>query len=111
MNYTKAELVVLSVSLLVIIGISVALRCVLKNKSEKAKQIPFFVITIILLVLEVIKQVLAMQGGYSIGALPMHFCSTYFVWFSLANFTKGKLRTAMQTVAFVATIYFVLLFF
>lgn len=111
MGYTEAEFIVLGISLLVILAISFVLRLVLKNKSNMAKQAPFFVITVILLVLEIIKQVLAMQGGYSIGALPMHFCSTYFVWFSLANFTKGKFRAAMKTVAFVSTIYLVALFY
>lgn len=111
MNYSKDEIVVLSISAGVILVIALILGFLLRNKSDKIRKIPLLVITIILLALEVVKQILSIATGYSFWALPLHFCSTYFIWFSLAHFTKGKFQKAMQSVAFVASLYLVALFY
>lgn len=111
MNYSKDEFLVLGISLAVMVAVSVLLGVLLKNKSSKIKSIPFLVITIVLIALEVVKQILAIVNGYSMWTFPMHFCSTYFVWFALANFSKGKFGGAMKTVAFVASFYLVALFY
>lgn len=111
MNYTKDEILVLAVALAVMILTAVLFRFWLKNKSEKVRQIPFLIITILIVVLEVVKQIRTIITGYDMWTFPMHFCSTYFIWFSLANFTKGKFSSAMKTVAIVASFYLVALFY
>ena len=47
------------------------------------------------------------KDGYDTWWIPLHFCSTYFVWFSFAEFSRGKMRRAMQSIAFTATTYVV----
>lgn len=111
MNYTKDEFLVLGISLAVMILSAIFLGVLLKNKSEKIKQIPFIVITILIIALELIKQIRAIINGYDMWTFPMHFCSTYFVWFALANFTKGKFKKAMQTVAIMSSFYLFALFY
>ena len=111
MNYSKDEIIVLGISLFAIILLSMVLGAFLKNKSEKVKKIPFLTITILLVVMEAIKQIRSVLNGYSMWSFPLHFCSTYFIWFSLANFTKGKFQKAMQTVAVVSSFYLVALFY
>lgn len=111
MPYSNDDVVVLSITAAVIVVISVLLGVFLRKKSEKIKQIPFLVITIFLLGMELVKQILAIVEGYQPWTIPLHFCSTYFIWFSIANFSKGKFSQAMKTVAFVASFYLVALFY
>ncbi|MBO5737034.1 MAG: YwaF family protein [Clostridia bacterium] len=77
----------------------------LHNKSERWQSVPFKVIAILLIVGEAGKQIISIKQGYNFWHLPLHFCSTYFIWFSLAEFSVGKMRQTMQNVAFVATLY------
>lgn len=111
MTYTKDEILVLGISLIMMVGISVFLMFLLKGKAEKTKKIPFLIITIILLILEITKQIRAIINGYSSWVIPLHFCSTYWLWFTLANFTKGKFQKSMQTVAIVSSFYLFALFY
>lgn len=111
MNATKEEWLILGLVLLAIIGIAIGLGFALRKKDEKIRRIPLIVITIVLVVLEIIKQTTSIIDGYSMWSFPLHFCSTYFIWFSLANFTRGKFQKAMQCVAFVASFYLLVLFY
>ena len=72
-----------------------------------AQSIPFMVITLALIAGEVVKQIISykQEGGYDFWHLPLHFCSTYFLWFALAEFSFGRMRQTMQNIAFVATLY------
>ena len=49
----------------------------MKNKSEKIKYIPLQVITVLLLGLEVGKQIVSLDGGYNMYSLPFHYCSLF----------------------------------
>lgn len=111
MAYSKDDVLVLSITAGVIVLISVFIGIFLRKKSDKIKQIPFLVITILLLGMEVAKQILAAVNGYSLWTVPLHFCSTYFIWFSIAHFSKGKFSQGMRTVAFVASFYLVAMFY
>ena len=111
MAYSKDDIVVLSITAVIMVAISVLLGIFLRKKSEKVKQIPFIIITVLLLGMELVKQILGIVNGYSKWDLPLHFCSTYFIWFSIAHFSNGKFSKAMQTVAFVASFYLVALFY
>lgn len=113
MGYTKAELLVLPIALFIMLAITAILWYALKNAPEKIRDIPFAVIAVLLIGGEIAKQIIELNepDGYDFWAIPLHFCSTYFIWFSLAEFSKGKFRKSMQNVAFVATIYLVIGFY
>lgn len=84
----------------------------LKNKNDKIKNIPFFVIATILLVLEVIKQTYSIvKGTWSWWTFPLHFCSLYMIWFSLDVFGRGKIKQVGKTLSFVSCFMFLLLFY
>lgn len=104
MGYTKAERVVLPIAFLIMLLITLLLRALLLDKPEKIKKIPFIVITILMISGELIKQILGVVKGYDLWWIPLHFCSTFFIWFSLAEFTKGEFAKGMKTVAFLATL-------
>ncbi len=109
MGYTKSELIVLPIALFIMIAITFVLYYFLKEKSTKIQALPFQIITLLLILGEIAKQIIEFNNpdGYDLWAIPLHFCSTYFFWFSLAEFSTGNFKTTMQNVAFVATIYLV----
>lgn len=91
-NWTKDEIQIVPITLMVIIFLSVIINFYLRNKSEKIKRIPLLIITIIVLILEIIKQVYSLIKGYDLWKLPLHFCSIFLFVFSFASFGKGPLR-------------------
>ncbi len=113
MSYTKAELIVLPIALITMITITFLLHFFLKDKAKRIQDIPFQVITILLIFGEIIKQILEFNevDGYDFWAIPLHFCSTYFFWFALAEFSKGSFKTTMENIAFVASVYLVVGFY
>jgi hypothetical protein len=103
MGYTKSELTVLPIAFSVMLAITLFLRLGLKGRSEKLKRAPFFVITVTMVAGEVVKQLRGLFVGYDLWWIPLHFCSTYFIWFSLAEFTRGEFSKRMKNVAFLAS--------
>ena len=104
MGYTKAERVVLPIAFLIMLLLSLLLRLLLFDKSEKVKKIPFVVVTSLMILGELIKQIRGIIVGYDLWWIPLHFCSTFFVWLSLAEFTKGEFAGRMKNVAFLTTL-------
>ena len=103
--YTASEKFLMPRLFLILLIVTVVLWLLLRYRSEAAQSIPFIVITLALIVGEVIKQVKCFQRGYIYWDIPLHFCSTYFIWFSLAEFTRGKVRATMQNIAVISTLY------
>ena len=103
--YTDAEKIVMPLMFFILLVITFLLWLLLRNKSERWQSIPFKIITLALIAGEGIKQYLSIKEGYDFWNLPLHFCSTYFIWFSIAEFSKGKLHLTMRNISFVATFY------
>lgn len=100
-NWTKSELIVLPIALLIMVAISCFLGYLLQDKDEKIKNIPFQVIASVLLALEVIKQVLHLVNHtYTTWQIPLHFCSTFLIWLPLAAFAKGKTQRVGKIMSF-----------
>ena len=64
-------------SLIIMLILSIVLKIWLGKKDEKYRMIPFQVVTIILLILEVFKQVISAIRGYDLYHIPLHFCSLF----------------------------------
>ena len=103
--YTDVEKVVMPLTLCILLIITFLLWLLLRNKGEAVQGIPFKIIALILLIGEVVKQIISIRQGYNLWHLPLHFCSTYFIWFSIAEFSKGELHLSMRNMSFVATFY------
>ena len=103
--YRSAEAFLIPFMFFILLGVTILLWLLLHDASERVKNVPFIVITVLLIVGEVGKQALSIKQGYDFWNLPLHFCCTYFLWFSLAEFSFGKFRQTMQKIAFVATLY------
>lgn len=112
LNWSDGAKISLPITLLVIIVITILLTALLKNKSQKLKNLPFMVIAGIMLVMEVIKQVLTfMESPYSLWNIPLHFCSLFMLWFSIAAFAKGKWKELGFTLSVVSAYLFLVTFY
>ena len=110
MVWTSSQKSILPLSLIIIIAITIAVTLLLKNKSHKIKNIPFIIIAVFLLVLEIIKQYLSLPD-YSLWNIPLHFCSTFMIWYSIASFFKGKISSIGYIMATLFGFLFLALFY
>ena len=63
----------------------------LRNQSKKIRYIPLQVIAVLLLILEVMKQInSAKDGSYDLYSLPFHYCSLFLYVLPLHAFYHGK---------------------
>lgn len=111
MVYTRAEILVLPIAFLVMVGVSALLRIVLIEKPQRLQDLPFLVIAVAVLLLESIKQTRNILRGYDTWSIPLHYCSTFAFWFPLAEFSRGKMRKRMQNVAFCFSFCLLLCFY
>ena len=81
MNWSNINKIVLPIVLAIIIIIAAILGVLLKKKSEKIRAIPLQIIAGVILVLEIIKQVMALIDGYSMWTFPLHYCSLFVFFF------------------------------
>ena len=89
--------------------LSLLLGHLMKNCSYKVRLIPVQVITAVLLLLEVGKQVLSFRQGYDLYCIPLHFCSLFIFVMPVFSLYRGKHRQAVETVAVVLSASVVLL--
>lgn len=111
-DYTKAELIALPIALGIVIVIALLVGYLLRNKTDKQKNIALMVVAAIMLVMEVIKQWLAFDSGsYSLWNIPLHYCSMFMVWYTLAAFGKGRVQQAGRAIAMASSMLFFVTFY
>lgn len=90
--WTPAHLKTLLPALAVMVIVTVILRLALKDKPLRVRMIPLQIVTIILLVLEVGKQISSFlrPEGYDLYHIPLHFCSLMLVALPALAFYRGK---------------------
>lgn len=73
----------------------------LRKQSEKVRFLPFQIIAVVLLVLEVAKQICSASGGeYDMYSLPFHYCSLFLYLLPVHAFYKGKGAQTLRAVTF-----------
>ncbi|MBR4017607.1 MAG: YwaF family protein [Oscillospiraceae bacterium] len=91
-------------TLLPAIGVMLILAFVLHktlgNKSEQIRRIPLQIITVILLGLEVVKQLCSILKGYDLYHLPFHYCSLFLYVMPFMAFYKGKYKREVDAIGF-----------
>ena len=85
----------------------------LNKKAANTKYVPLKIISIILIILEIIKQVRSLVIGYDLYYIPLHFCSLFLFLLPLHSFYKGKYKDKIQTLTLTtcACLMFVMLVF
>ena len=75
----------------------------LRNKGLETRLLPLKICTVILLLLEVAKQVTGIVTGYSTYWIPLHFCSLFLFIHPIASFYKGRHRDKFLLLAGVVS--------
>ena len=89
----------LPAAVLVMIVVCAILRCFLGGKNYRVRIIPFQIVTCVMLLLEVGKQVLSAQRGYDFYCLPFHFCSLFLFVYPVMAFYNGKHKNQVAAVS------------
>lgn len=109
-KWSSSDKIAIPILLLSVILISILLHFLLKNKSEKVKRIPLIVISLLLIILEVAKQIYFFANGvYTVKQLPAHFCSLIVVIIALSEFLPKKLSKYLEVPSVVFPIMTILL--
>ncbi len=103
--YAPSQFRYLAISLLIIVFFSIALKYLLRDKSDVIKDIPLMCVSAIILIMEVIKIVISIKENNILNALPFHFCSMFLFWFPLSVFTKGKFQHKIRSIAVMGSMY------
>ena len=97
--WTPLHAVTLLPAMALMIVITVVLQLTIGKMDRKIRIIPIQVIAVILLALEVAKQIFSITRGYDLYCIPLHFCSLFLIVLPAAAFYKGKHRGKVMSVA------------
>ncbi|MBQ9790513.1 MAG: YwaF family protein, partial [Clostridia bacterium] len=96
--WTKSHIKTLLPTIAVMIILAIVLKLTIGKKEEKIRMIPFQIVAVMLVVLEVIKQALAIADGYTdLYKLPFHFCSLFIFFPIITAFYKGKFKDNIRS--------------
>ena len=108
MFWTKEHFVQLITTEIVMIIIAIILNKLIGKKELKIRMIPYQVLTVLLLLSEVGKQVLSFQRGYDLYHIPLHVCSLFLVLTPMMSFYKGKYKNVVNSITCAVTMSMVL---
>lgn len=110
--WTKWHFYTIPLTFVVLIVLALLIARLLRGKSEKIRRLPFQILAVGLLALEVVKQIYNIEPeGYNTYALPFHYCSLFLYAYPLHAFYKGRYKQTANTVAFCcgASLFFFML--
>lgn len=96
--WTKTHALSLLPAVAAMILITILLRCLLGRKPLRVRMIPFQILAVIIVLLEIGKQALSFQRGYDLYHIPLHFCSLFIFMLPLAAFYRGKHRETIWAI-------------
>jgi len=129
LQYNESMQVFSTIAYSLVILITLVVQYFFKNKSEFVKRIPIYVVGILIVLLELGKQLRNITGyeygtffamfrgitdEFSAYALPFHFCSFFIFWiiFEFAFFKNKKIRAFFENMSFLWSLFvFILIFF
>ena len=116
--WSAKHLETLPIAILIMLVVAIILRKFLINKPLKIRTIPFLVVSAILFILEIFKQVLSgIDGQYDLYHIPLHYCSilifvpifaalyTYFGKEEKKNKVLGLATATTSATALLTVIY------
>ncbi len=101
-KWSKSDLIVIPLMLLIISASAVLLHFLLRNKKYYIRRIPLQIISLIVVVIEIIKQ-FYYRGNpdFTYYVLPLHFCSLFMVLMPLSQFFGHKVGSIFKPMTFV----------
>ena len=98
MPWTYEHFLTLPITVAIFIFFATWLGDKLQNAPEKYRLIPIHIISAILIILEIIKQVYSICIGYNLHHIPLHFCSLFVFLFPAFSVCKGKLKRTVRLI-------------
>ena len=78
---------------------SLLMRRLLLKRSYAARMLPIRIIAVIIVFIEIGKQICSAARGYDLFHIPLHFCSIFLYVLPLMAFYKGKYEEKVRSVA------------
>lgn len=105
--WTDYHLKTLLPAFIIMLIAGIILRILLIKKDEKIRMIPFQICAVIIVVLEIIKQIKSFSQGYDLYHIPLHFCSLFIFMLPLMAFYNGKHKDRVRgvTTALCASLF------
>lgn len=95
--WSKLHLITIIPAFAVFWIVAILMRKWLINKSEKIRMIPIQVIAVLLVVLEIIKQINAIVVGYNLKVFPLYYCSLFVFLYPVMAFYNGKYKNKIRS--------------
>ena len=99
MFWTKLHVYLLVPSFIIFILAAWFIGYKLKDKSERIQRLPLQIVTGLILILELWKQIRGFIVGYDLYWIPLHFCSLFLYTLPLAAYYNGKHKEALKVLA------------
>ncbi len=96
--WTNYHLKTLLPAFILMIIAGVILRIFLGKKQEKTRLIPFQICAVIIVILEIIKQIKSLSEGYDLYHIPLHFCSLFIFMLPITAFYNGKYKDNVRAI-------------
>lgn len=111
--WTKEHAITVLPALAVMLLAAVILRHFLKNKPIQVRMIPFQVLSLLIVALEIGKQAVSFSRGYDLYHIPLHFCSLFIFMMPLMAFYRGKHEQTIRgiTTALCASVFLLMLIY
>ena len=109
--YTKNDAIILPISLVVIVGLSIALAFLLKGKSQKLRKLPLQILAVFVVCCEIAKQIYYSFQDFTLYVLPLHFCSLFIILLPLSQLCGEKVGKIFKPVAIVYGIIMMFIFY
>ena len=88
--WTKEHAITVLPSLAAMLLLCVVLRITIGKKSFETRMIPFKILSVIIVLLEIGKQALSFKQGYDLYHIPLHYCSLFIFMLPIMAFYRGK---------------------
>ena len=96
--WTKTHALSLLPAVAAMILLTAILRHFLGRKPLHVRMIPFQIVAVIIVLLEIGKQALSFYKGYDLYHIPLHFCSLFIFMLPLASFYRGKHQEKIRAI-------------
>ena len=71
-------------------------------KPEKYRLIPIHIISVLLVSLEIVKQIIGNKGGFDLYILPLHFCGLFVFLFPAFSLCRDKSKRAIRLITTIS---------
>ena len=88
--WTKEHAISVLPGLAVMLLLCAVFRITLGKKSFETRMIPFKVVAVLVVLLEIGKQALSFARGYDLYHIPLHYCSLFIFMLPIMAFYRGK---------------------